>query len=332
MGVNTKPLGVNTRQSLKLVLAAMLFVAFQEVVAGIIDDRAPNHFRRAAESSEPTETHMRLTQDQIDVVVNEFHASRIARCPKASYSASAKRTEMFLSYLSSGGYYRQVAKTEGVATCTASLYLQEVVDFFYESSAQHISLPRQEEFADLSLPLQTPDGQNLNVILYIDGEIVRIQRPDHAGDAYYCGRPGKHCDSLNIQYIVDKRGMIRHVVSGLPGATHDLTAIEWSDEFRAFLDTLPENVAVLGDPAYRNLHPRVVTTIGGRNLAQHVLRYNGDCTRIRQIVERSIGATELKWRMSQMKENRFPAKKGPLFPAKCMVAICQLHNRFTNFL
>jgi hypothetical protein len=47
------------------------------------------------------------------------------------------------------------------------------VAFLYETFAQHISLPGPEEFDELSLPLQDPDGQNLNVILHIDGEIVR---------------------------------------------------------------------------------------------------------------------------------------------------------------
>jgi hypothetical protein len=140
------------------------------VVAGIADNnRAPNHYRKPAESSEPVEKH-RLTQEQVDVVANEFHASIIARNPRASPFTSASRIEMFLSYLAPGGYYRQMAKSQGVATSTALLYTHEVVTFLYERSSQHISLPGPEEFDDEpSLPLQDPDGQSLNVILHIDG-------------------------------------------------------------------------------------------------------------------------------------------------------------------
>ncbi|ESO95138.1 hypothetical protein LOTGIDRAFT_160901 [Lottia gigantea] len=309
-----------------------MLIAFQEVVAGIVNHnrprRAQNRFRKIAESSEPSRDHMRLTEDQVCMVAEDFDASRLHVHPKSSLHASTRRIEM--SYIASGGYCRQLAIT--FATSTASDYVHEVADFLYETASQHIKFPRPELFGELSLPLQDPNGQNLQVILYIDGEIVKIQRPDHAGDAYYCGRPGKHCDSVNIQYVVDKRVVIRYVVSGLSGATHDRTFIEWSREFMDFLDTLPEDVVVLGDPAYRNLHPRIVATVGGRNLAPEEIRYNDACTRIRQVVERSIGATKLKWWMSQMKENRFPAKKGRLFAAKCMVAICQLHNRFTNYI
>ena len=50
--------------------------------------------------------------------------------------------------------------------------------------------------------------------MYIDGYIARIQRPDGAGDAYFCGRHGKSCDSLNTQYISDQHGLVRHIITG----------------------------------------------------------------------------------------------------------------------
>ena len=89
---------------------------------------------------------------------------------------------------------------------------------------------------------------------------------------------------------------------------------------------------MLGDPAYRGLHPNVITTFIGHNLPPDRQQYNDACTRIRQIVERSIGATQLKWRVQQLKENRLAAKKGVMFASQCTVAAAVLHNRFTNFL
>ncbi|XP_064643577.1 uncharacterized protein LOC135497675 [Lineus longissimus] len=283
-------------------------------------------------SSESPDKHIRLNAQQIGELVNEFHEHRSQGKPRASRPASERRIEIFLAYLASGGYYRQVAYTYGVATSTASDYLHEVSDFMMDRAPNYIKLPQPEEYQDLSSPLTNIGGRVTRVILYIDGLIVRIQRPAHAGDAYYCGRAGKACDSINVQYVVDKRGIVRHVVSGLSGATHDKTAIEWSQEFMDYLDGLPDDVVVLGDPAYRNLHPRVTTTFTGRNLTREQQAFNGHCTRLRQIVERSIGATELKWRMDQHKENRYAAKGGPLFAAKCTISICALHNHFTNFL
>jgi len=90
---------------------------------------------------------------------------------------------------------------------------------------------------------------------------------------------------------------------------------------------------VLGDAAYRGLHARVITPVVSRQrLTQAEQDYNNACTRTRQIVERSIGASQLKWRMQQLKENRLAAKKGVIFASQCTMAAAILHNRFTNFI
>jgi len=118
----------------------------------------------------------------------------------------------------------------------------------------------------------------------------------------------------------------------LSGATHDRTAASWSAELMHFLNNIHGDYVILGDPAYRALHPRVITTFTGNNLTAEQLQFNTSCTRIRQVVERTIGATQLKWRIQQLKDNRIAAKSGVLFAAQCTVVATVLHNRFTNFL
>lgn len=298
------------------------------------EERRENYERRPAFSAEPIHRHLRLTDEHFDAVSEEYHEWRIRQTgiQRGLLHASQKRMQTFLLYLASGGYHRQVGLTQGIAKSTAILHSKEVADFFLDISDQHITLPMHEELDNLSTALLDMNGIERQVVLYLDGVIIQIQRPDHAGDAYFCGRHGKSCDSINAQIVVDKFGRVRHVISGLPGSTHDKTAIEWSVDFIRYLDQLPENYVVLADPAYRNFHPAVLVTFTGRNLQPDQLAFNDRCTRLRQIVERGIGAIELKWRMNQMKENRYPAKYGPEFAAKCSVATCVLHNRYTNFL
>jgi len=89
---------------------------------------------------------------------------------------------------------------------------------------------------------------------------------------------------------------------------------------------------VLGDLAYRGLNPNVITTFTSHNLPPDHQQFNNACTRIRQIVKRGIGTTQLKWRLQQLKEDRIVAKKGVLFASQCTAAAAVLHNRFTNFL
>ena len=312
----------------------MFFLPALQVLENLAaEERAPRHVRRPAESDEPVHIHVRLTEDQVRQLTGEFHQWRQAQGGlRVSHLSSQRRIETYLQMMASGGFYRQIGYTMGLAKSTVIAYTHEVAEFLFSISPLHISLPQLQELDGLSMPLRTVDGRMLRVVLYIDGAIVKIQRPDHAGDAFFCGRTGKSCDSLNVQYIMDKFGRVRHVISGIPGATHDRTAVEWSGEFMAYLNALPDNFAVLGDPAYRNFHQRVVTTFGGNNLPQDQLNFNLQCTRLRQIVERGIGATQLKWRIQQLKENRIPAKYGPMFASQCTIAACVLHNRFTNFL
>jgi len=163
---------------------------------------------------------------------------------------------------------------------------------------RYIQLPQPHEYPQLGVPLQSPNDQtrvDYQVVLYIDGFIVHIQRPDGAGDAYFCGRHGKSCNSLNVQLLTHYSGRIRHIITGLSGSTHNKTAAAWSVPFRQFLDALPASYVVLGDAAYKGLHPRVITpVVQHQQLNVDQQAYNNACTCIRQIAERSIGATELK--------------------------------------
>ncbi|XP_041461145.1 uncharacterized protein LOC121412400 [Lytechinus variegatus] len=287
--------------------------------------------RNPASTGESSIKNCRLNEHEITQLAAEFN-EWMGAGPSGQLK-SEKMIETLLNYLAGGGYYRQLGHSSGIATSTAFRHTRLTTNFIYEKASDYISLPRAEhEFEQLSSRIEMPDGQMKQVILYIDGYISRIQRPDHAGDAYFCGRHGKSCDSINTQLITDKFEQVRHIITGLSGATHDKTATEWSMTFMQFLDDLPGDYVVLVDPAYRNLHPSVIHRVVKPNLSAEEERYNLDVTKLRQIVERAIGATQLRWRLSQLKESRMAAKGGILFPSKCLVAMSYLHNRYTNYL
>ena len=223
--------------------------------------------------------------------------------------------EVGLAYLAQSGYYSQIGYTYGIAKSTVILYVQNIINFLFASAEHHINLPTPDEYNNLVKRVR-----DHKVILYIDGFITKITRPNNAGDAYYCGRPGKACDSLNVQLIVDKNGFVRHILSGIPGSSHDKHAIEWSTEFMDYLNTLEAPYCILGDPAYRGLHDRVITTYIGEGLNERQLEFNSECTRLRQIVERSINALQIQWRFLQCKDNRFPAKLNHSLASKATIA------------
>jgi len=57
--------------------------------------------------------------------------------------------------------------------------------------------------------------------------MVHIHRPDGAEYAYFCGRHGKSGDSLNVQYITDKDGRVRHIITGLAGPNRRTHQWKW---------------------------------------------------------------------------------------------------------
>lgn len=193
----------------------------------------------------------RLQNNERGLLVYEYLQHRRINQPIARYTVTEIKIKTFLLYLSSGGYYRQCARSQGLSESTVLQYMNEVAEYICSTVVIHINLPDQATLNNI------PNRQ-LNehrVISLVDGFILNIQRPNGAGDAFYCGRPGKSFDSLNIQYVADLSGNIIHIITGVPGRTHDRNALEWSFRFRAWSDNLPHNFCVLGDSAYVRYHP-----------------------------------------------------------------------------
>ena len=219
-------------------VGSLIKMIFEPIVQAVAMERAVHHDREAAYSSEPCSVHLRLSDQQVNELTDEFHEWKNVM-GMASIAKSKQKICTFLHYLASGGYYRQVGYAMVIAKSTTVATVHEVADFLMAIAPRYISLPQPAEYEELSSDLIDADGNIRRVLLYIDGAIIRMQRSDYAGDAYFCGRHGKSCDSLNVQYVVDKFGRVRHVISGLPGATHDKPAAEWSPELMDFLDELP---------------------------------------------------------------------------------------------
>ena len=283
-------------------------------------ERQPSH------NPDPSARHLRITDDQLEGLVDEYHAWRVGKNPEAEYERARRAMTLFLDFLGSGAFFRQVAKDHGCVESTAHHYCNEVAGFFYDISPNHVSLPNPEELQNLAVPVFDNEA-----ILFVDGVIIPIQQPDNAGNAYYCGRPGKACHSLNVQIAVDKFGVIRWIVTGPTGASHDKTALQWSRTFMNFLENLPPPYVVIGDGAYQGIRHNLLTPFRGP-LNQEQLDFNNRVSSARQVVERSIGALQIKWRALQHKENRQPAKITVDFACRCCIAAAVLHNRYTNYI
>jgi len=181
--------------------------------AQIRRNKGPNIERVGAVSHDDRSKNFRLSENEMKLLAQEFYEWRGKGC----YTSAEKRVEAFICMMASGGFYRQIGHTVGLAKNTIFEHTHEVVEFLVQSANKWIKLPSENEYGLISSPILLHDGTEKDAVLFLDGSIMKISRPDHANDSYYCGRAGKHCDSINVQFVVDKKGRIRHVLTGLSG-------------------------------------------------------------------------------------------------------------------
>ena len=162
---------------------------FEPIFQAVAMERAVHHDREAAYSSEPCSVHLRLSDQQVNELTDEFHEWRNMGMASIAKSKQKICTFLHYMYLASGGYYRQVGYAMVIAKSTTVATVHEVADFLMAIAPRYISLPQPAEYEELSSDLIDADA------------IIRIQRPDYACDAYFCGRHGKSCDSLNVQLV-----------------------------------------------------------------------------------------------------------------------------------
>ena len=151
-----------------------------------------------------TITDLFASYENLNLLGDEFHQFRLQRLPHARLSTSQSMVNNFLHFLGSGGYYRQTGRAGGVSTPTMHKHANEVAEWISITANRHISLPTASEAPELVAGAI----EEKEIIGFLDGFIMHIQRPAYARDAYYCGRPGKNVDGINVQYICDKNGKV----------------------------------------------------------------------------------------------------------------------------
>jgi len=181
------------------------------VAIAIAGARYARHKKRQPYTTEEDiQTAVRLAEAEVQILATEYTQWRAAtEGINANFDASYTSVVQFLSYLARGGYFHQLALGSGIEKSIAIHHVNQVADFFASTVHSHIQLPDPRELPALSSPLR-----ETNVLPHIEGFIVKIQRRHYANDACFCGRHGKSCDSINVQYVTDKHGKMRHIQGG----------------------------------------------------------------------------------------------------------------------
>ena len=104
-------------------------------VARVVRTRGPKHERAKAYSNSRVDQQsipIASLQLNLTILTDEFHQRRLQNHPRSArchYGVSLKMIEAFFAYVCSGGYYRQVARSEGISKSTMILYCRKVSSF-----------------------------------------------------------------------------------------------------------------------------------------------------------------------------------------------------------
>lgn len=89
----------------------------------------------------------------------------------------------------------------------------------------------------------------------VDGTHIHIQAPALAVERDFVNRKNRH--SVNVQVVVDSRGLFTNVVANWPGSAHDSFIMRNSNIWDAFENHGLRGI-ILGDSAYA-LRPWLMT-------------------------------------------------------------------------
>ncbi|KAK7879837.1 hypothetical protein WMY93_033497 [Mugilogobius chulae] len=241
-----------------------------------------------------------------------------------------KRVAIALWKLATGSEYRSIGHLFGVSITTVCRCVQD----FCASAAtllvpEQICFPDPERFKNMSTFIDNRWGLP-QCVGAVDGSHIPIIAPQEYHTDYF-NRKGWH--SINLQGVVDGKGLFWHVFAGMPGSMHDARVLrlsslwELASQGMLFPDHTREvsgvmtGYYILGDSAYPLqkwlLKPYSDT---GRLTADQQL-YNKKFSRARVVVENAFGRLKGRWRCL-LKRN-----DSDLELVKSMVlACCALHN------
>lgn len=90
-------------------------------------------------------TTYRLSVTVVSIIFEEFRQHWLIECSRCNRGVSFKMMEAFLSYMSSGRYYGQVARSDDISKPTMIMYRGKVSSFFSSIASHHIRLPSSKE-------------------------------------------------------------------------------------------------------------------------------------------------------------------------------------------
>ena len=240
-----------------------------------------------------------------------------------------KRLAILLYYLCQAETFSEIGVLFHVGTTTVGVIVHELVQSLVEpitSDAIVFPVGRQlqrtmkrfEKMANLPMCCGA-----------VDGTFVRMVKPEHYGDLYWCY---KQHPAVLLLACVDSRGLFTYVDVGAPGSVGDAAVYNNSVLRARFLTGQWGNYPtwqcndktirpyLVGDSAF-SLSPILMKIYSGDNLTPAQASFNFAQIRTRRVVECAFG--RLKPRFPVVAEIN---SNDPYFTSKVCLLCCGLHN------
>lgn len=218
-----------------------------------------------------------LSASTRDVVARAIRERREAIGSRWRKAAPGRQGLLVLVHLRKGSTYQELADAFGLGLATVYRYVGEAVELL----AGLVGCPT-------AALLRARAGD----LLILDGTLIVTDRlPDRA---FYSGKHKQY--GVNVQQFTDSRGEPIWSGPGLPGSTHDLSAIRATGLLPTLDWLTARGVVVLADKGYQGIGSGVLTPYKGRELTEPYTEANRTRAAARSIGERGF-AIEKNWRI-----------------------------------
>ncbi|KAL3687921.1 hypothetical protein R1sor_014230 [Riccia sorocarpa] len=192
-----------------------------------------------------------------------------------------------------GACLRRTLQLWGVAHGTLCLYTKRVVVGLQDQIKSYVRWPTAIERKRISARFARKGFPGC--VGLVDGTLLPLaQRPRDYGETYF----DRKCNySLNAQIICDDLRNITYCSVGMPGSTHDITALRkapiWK-HFRRESQIFSRGQYILGDSTY---NPPMPHLIGSFKVSRTVLteEFNKCVAHARAVNEHCIGVLKARW-------------------------------------
>ncbi|KAI1710967.1 DDE superfamily endonuclease domain-containing protein [Ditylenchus destructor] len=204
----------------------------------------------------------RMGKDTVRFITDTIRADiEFTAQPQGRKTSAEVQVLCTLDYMRSPGFQNLIASNFGFDQATVSRHVERVTKALAQKAQEFIRFPTSQEAVKANAEFFRAQSRFPSVNGIVDGTHIRIQAPKLQIERDFVNRKNFH--SVNVQVIVDHRGMFTNIVARWPGSSHDSFIMRNSEVWRGYEDGRLQGI-ILADSGYA-LRPWLMTPFAAPN-------------------------------------------------------------------